>query len=180
MTCAERQDWMLLYAIDGLDPIEQQEMRAHLDGGCPQCAGALAEAHATAGLLALASPAVMPPASVAQRLMARVQADVNPQRVEKAEDKPAPASKPKHSPRGRWRDWLGSDWGRLILVMLLSSVITYLVTTTPFTREGQAWKDNYYEKYRESHDYYRQLEEARERIRQLEADRVASERPQDP
>jgi hypothetical protein len=177
MTCAERQDEMFLYAIDGLDSIEQQEARAHLDGGCPRCAGSLAEAQGMAGLLVLSSPAVMPSPAVGQRLMARVNADLN-----KPGDKPEPApkAKPKDSSRGRWRDWLGSDWGRLILVMLLSSGITYLVTTTPFTREGQAWKDNYYEKYQESQEYHQQLEAARERIRQLEAERGDSQAPSEP
>lgn len=182
MTCAERQDWMLLYAIDGLDPIEQQEARAHLEGGCPQCAGALAEAQATAGLLVLGSLPAMPSPGVAQRLMARVQADLNPPKAETPDERsaPDPTPKPKAAPRRRGRDWFGSDWGRLILVMLLSSVITYLVATTPFTREGQAWKDNYNEKYRESKEYYRQLEAAKERIRQLEAERGGSQVADEP
>ena len=42
---------MLLYVTDGLEPAEAQELRAHLASGCPQCAGALAEAQATVGHL---------------------------------------------------------------------------------------------------------------------------------
>jgi len=177
MTCNERQDWMLLYAIDGLDPIEQQETRAHLSTGCPRCAGALAEAHATAGLLALASPPVAPSIRVFERLMARVESDLHPPSDKHTDDLPEPSpAKPR---RFFWRDWFGSDTGRLILVILLSSIITYLVTSTPFTREGQAWKDNYKEKYREAQEYYRQLEEARQRIRELESERAAPAPPPD-
>ena len=47
MTCEERRDLMLLYVTGALEPAEAAEVRGHLVGGCPACAGALAEAEAT-------------------------------------------------------------------------------------------------------------------------------------
>jgi hypothetical protein len=155
---------MMLFVIGGLDPDEQREMRAHIDRGCPTCAGAVAEAGAVVGWLALAPDPVEPPPGVARRLMARVEADLK-----------APSA-PR---RRRWRvpDALKTDWGRLLLVAVVASAITYLVISTPFTRSGQGWKDNYYEKVRESHEYHEQLEAARKEIKRLKAPPPAAPAP---
>jgi anti-sigma-K factor RskA len=68
---------MLLYVTDGLEPSEQQELRAHLAGGCPACAGALAEAQATVPHLPMTLPRSTPPASARDKLLSRVAADVS-------------------------------------------------------------------------------------------------------
>ena len=75
MTCDERQDLLLLYAGDLLDPAEREALREHLDSGCPACAGALAEARATLGQMAAAIEPVEPPVSAIDALMSRI--DVN-------------------------------------------------------------------------------------------------------
>src|SRR5947209_734620 len=77
MTCQERQDQLLLLAFDQLDANEEQELREHLAGGCPVCAGALAESKAIAGMMPLALKSVLPDPQVKERLMKRVQ--VGPQ-----------------------------------------------------------------------------------------------------
>jgi hypothetical protein len=77
MTCQERRDLMLLYATGALDAAERAELTAHLAGGCPACAGALAEAQATVAHLPLAADPVTPPRSARDKLMSRVAADVS-------------------------------------------------------------------------------------------------------
>ena len=74
MTCQERRDLILLYAadLDALEPAERDELRAHLAGGCPSCAGALAEAEATMAQLPQALDPVTPSPQARDRLMQRV------------------------------------------------------------------------------------------------------------
>jgi anti-sigma-K factor RskA len=64
----------LLYALggDALNPAERDELRVHLAGGCPACAGALAEAYATVASLPLSLDPVAPPPAVRDQLMRRV------------------------------------------------------------------------------------------------------------
>jgi len=68
---------MLLYVTDGLEAGERTELAAHLASGCPQCAGALAEAQATVAHIPLVTDQVTPPASARDKLFARVAADVS-------------------------------------------------------------------------------------------------------
>jgi anti-sigma-K factor RskA len=72
LDCKEMSDQVLLYAAGALSDQEAEEVREHLAGGCPRCAGLLAEAEATVALLALTLPTVPPPANLRQRLMSRV------------------------------------------------------------------------------------------------------------
>jgi anti-sigma-K factor RskA len=74
VTCQERRDLILLYAADveALEPAERDELRAHLAGGCPSCAGALAEAEATMAQLPQALDPVTPSSHARDRLMQRV------------------------------------------------------------------------------------------------------------
>ena len=66
---------MLLYAADALDAAEREALRAHLASGCPQCAGALAEAEATVAHLPQSLTPATPPKQARDRLMQRVLAD---------------------------------------------------------------------------------------------------------
>ena len=75
MTCDDRRDLLLLYAADpdSLGADEREAVRAHLAGGCPQCAASLAEAQATLAHLPLALDVGPPlPAGVKGRLMERI------------------------------------------------------------------------------------------------------------
>ncbi len=65
---------LLLYVLDALDAEQKEELRAHLAGGCPACAGALAEAEATLAAVPMGLEAVEPSASVRKRLMDRIEA----------------------------------------------------------------------------------------------------------
>jgi hypothetical protein len=73
------------YALGLLDGPEAAELRAHLAGGCPRCAAALAEAEAALAQLPLALPPVAPPGAARARLLARL-----PAREAPAASKPAP------------------------------------------------------------------------------------------
>jgi anti-sigma-K factor RskA len=72
VTCDQRRDLLLLYATDALEPSEAAEVRAHLASGCPQCAGALAEAQATVAHLPMGLEPVMAPTRARDRLMKRM------------------------------------------------------------------------------------------------------------
>ncbi|HET6252238.1 MAG TPA: anti-sigma factor [Tepidisphaeraceae bacterium] len=72
MTCDERYDSLLQYAMGTLGGPELDELRAHLNGGCPICAGKLAEANALLGILPLTLPSPALPPRVRQRLLDRI------------------------------------------------------------------------------------------------------------
>lgn len=72
MSCDERAELLMLYAVGALEAEEQRELEQHLETGCPRCAGALAEAEALAAQLPLALAPVAPPARVRERLMAQI------------------------------------------------------------------------------------------------------------
>jgi hypothetical protein len=72
VTCQERRDLLLLYAADALDAGETAEMRQHLQTGCPQCAGYLAEATAVLNALPLDLDPVAPSPKLKQKLMQRI------------------------------------------------------------------------------------------------------------
>ncbi len=95
MTCDQRRDLLLLYAFDALEATEAEEMRQHLQSGCPACAGSLAEAQAVASSLPLALDPVTPPPQAKARLM---------QRIEMAQMSVpilAPLPKPENRPENR-------------------------------------------------------------------------------
>jgi anti-sigma-K factor RskA len=73
MTCAERRDELLLHVAGMLDESERRELQAHLESGCPACAGALAEAEAVLYQVPLALEPVVPSADVRRRLLERVE-----------------------------------------------------------------------------------------------------------
>lgn len=74
MRCEDRRDQILLYAAGGLEAdADVAELQAHLAGGCPACAGVLAESHALLARLPLALPPVAPPEQVTARLMAKIE-----------------------------------------------------------------------------------------------------------
>jgi anti-sigma-K factor RskA len=74
VTCDERQDLILLYAMDALDAPQREEVRAHLAGGCTRCAGALSEAQGVVASLAVSAEPVTAPARARERLLDRVRA----------------------------------------------------------------------------------------------------------
>lgn len=74
MTCEQRRDLLLLYAADALEAGESEELRHHLQSGCPVCAGNLAEAQAEMASLPLGLDPVAPPPHLKSRLMQRIAA----------------------------------------------------------------------------------------------------------
>lgn len=83
MTCAERRDELLLYVAGVLDENERRELSAHLESGCPACAGALAEAHAVLNQVPLALEPVAPSPDVRRRLLERTEERVSASRPER-------------------------------------------------------------------------------------------------
>jgi hypothetical protein len=117
VTCSERHDLILLYAAGGLEGGERDELRAHLAGGCPQCAGALAEAEAMMAQLPLALDAKSPPRGAKQTLLARIAAeDGSCERMKIGREK--------------------RDWDRIILPAALAAVLAVAVTLAAVWRFG--------------------------------------------
>jgi hypothetical protein len=75
MNCDQRQDLMLPYAADVLEEAEQQEIRAHLTGGCARCNAALDEAEAVLQRIPASVDPVAPPPDAVKRLMQDVNAE---------------------------------------------------------------------------------------------------------
>jgi hypothetical protein len=76
VTCDQRRDFLLLYAIDALEAAEAQEMREHLQTGCPACAGYLSEAQSLMATIPAGLEPVAPPAHLKAKLMARIDNDL--------------------------------------------------------------------------------------------------------
>lgn len=72
VNCQEMSDDLMSYAAGMLDPDEAAPLRQHLASGCPQCAGRLAEAEATLGLLALTLAPQTPSTQARSELISRV------------------------------------------------------------------------------------------------------------
>ena len=107
MECSERRDLILLYATGGLDVDECGGLREHLAGGCPQCAGYLAEAEATLALLGQTLPPQLPPPLLRQAILNRAKQE----------------SRKSGSPNMR----IGG-WDRIVLPAAVAAVLAVAVT----------------------------------------------------
>jgi anti-sigma-K factor RskA len=133
LDCRERKDHILLDAAGVLEPDEQQEIRAHLATGCPQCSGYRAEAEAVIAQLSLAVDPVAPPAGARDRLMQRVnEFQLNQSRLNALGNKAT-------APSSTGGDGLGpvsypirknrkSDWERIVVASSLAAVLAVAVT----------------------------------------------------
>ena len=74
MTCEACKDLLALYALDALDSPERQQVAAHLQSPCPQCAGYLAQVEAILAVLPLSLPPATPSPGVRARLLERIAA----------------------------------------------------------------------------------------------------------
>jgi anti-sigma-K factor RskA len=72
LECKEFKDQVLLYAAGALEPEEAEGVRRHLAGGCPSCAGELAQSQALLASMALTLPPAVVPPGARQRLLDRV------------------------------------------------------------------------------------------------------------
>jgi anti-sigma-K factor RskA len=84
-----------LYALGALDGAEMQELEAHVRS-CPECVRAIDEARQRVALLALAAPAVAPPARVKAALLRQVRAERVP------ETHRSGMTRPERTPRFGW------------------------------------------------------------------------------
>jgi len=92
MTCEECRDNLLDYHLDALDEGDRARVRAHLDGGCAGCAEQLAQVRSTLDVLPLGlAPEAMSKAA-GDRLMARVRASAEGERMRLVS--PAPGGGP--------------------------------------------------------------------------------------
>ncbi len=150
MTCEQRQEQILLYAADALDPDERREMQAHLRSGCPHCAGSLAEAEAVLAHLPLALEPVAPSPGVRERLMERIRS--HPSAEIAAEKSPLHVMPfPGARPADRWLD----TWLRPAIAAGLAGATVYGLTALPLRRERES--------------LHRELARQAEQIRTLES-----------
>lgn len=119
MTCEQRRDQLLLYAVDALDADERAALEAHLRGGCLTCAASLAEARATLDHLPLSLDPVDPPPDLVRRLMETIASgDAERQKqADRARRRPDSAA---------WRRIL-KDWLQPLLAAVIASGLTYLI-----------------------------------------------------
>jgi anti-sigma-K factor RskA len=78
VTCNDREDSILLYALDALDAVERTEILAHLETGCERCAAALAEARTVVASMAMTAEPVPVPPGAGDRLMERIRVASSP------------------------------------------------------------------------------------------------------
>jgi anti-sigma-K factor RskA len=72
MKCAECQELVELYVMGGLEVADEKAVRGHLAGGCPACAGALAEAEAVVHALPRTLKVVEAPEGAWEKIESRV------------------------------------------------------------------------------------------------------------
>jgi anti-sigma-K factor RskA len=104
--CIDRRDTILLYAAGTLDAGECGGLRDHLAGGCPQCAGYLAEAEAALALLGQSLPQQIPPPLLKQAIL-------NHAKLEARRSQPAPRA---------------TSWDRVVLPAAIAAVLAVAVT----------------------------------------------------
>lgn len=75
MKCSECRDLITSYALDALTGNEREQVRAHLESGCQQCAAELNDVEALLAHLPLTLDPVVPSVEIKSRLMNRIQAD---------------------------------------------------------------------------------------------------------
>lgn len=117
MTCIERRDLILLYVANALDGDERAPLEAHLQTGCAQCAGALAEAQSVANHVSLTLAPVAPSAGAFAKLMAKVESP--------RADTPSHGQRtrrPISTTRPRW--W--TDWVQPLLIAAIATAVTYV------------------------------------------------------
>jgi anti-sigma-K factor RskA len=119
MTCAERRDDLLLYALGGLEEDERRELLAHLRTGCPECAGGLTEAEAVLSHLALAALPAAPPPAVKERLLRAVAAPGETVRF--------PVERARRS----------AGWGRTLAAAGLAAAVTAVAILGPARGERE-------------------------------------------
>jgi anti-sigma-K factor RskA len=107
-----------LYALGALDPAEKATIESHL-AGCTECAAKAAAARERIAMLALAVPAMTPPAGAKERLMERVRAE----RMPHGEAPRAEASRPG-APR-RTAFWLRPSvaWGMAAILAVVALIL---------------------------------------------------------
>jgi anti-sigma-K factor RskA len=74
LDCEQRKDLILLYLAGALDAGEAAELREHMAGGCPVCAGHWAEAEATLAMLPLSLPAQPTPPALKYSILNKARA----------------------------------------------------------------------------------------------------------
>ncbi|MGA3067809.1 MAG: anti-sigma factor [Tepidisphaeraceae bacterium] len=111
LECRDRQDQILLYVAGNLDEGEAAELRQHLAGGCPQCAGYRAEAEAMLGMLPLALNQPAPSPEARRKLLDRA--------AKSPAGNPIPISR---------------SWDRIVLPASIAAVLAVAVTLVAVSR----------------------------------------------
>jgi anti-sigma-K factor RskA len=150
MTCAERKDDLLLYAIDALDDAERAKLAEHLLSGCPECAGGLAEARAVVTHIGLGAEPVAPPSAVKDRLMSAIA------RPLELPARPRPAS----------------GWARPLAAAALAAAVTAIAILLPAQRERGRFERELALQASRIHDLETSAQSATEMIRLLRSPRV--------
>jgi anti-sigma-K factor RskA len=129
MTCEDRLDLIPFYALGTLPVAEQDELRAHLEGGCPVCEAALAETRVLAAHLAMSLEPIAPPARVRERLIERVKADRGGS--DRASAAPLRMNNDGVVPTPLRRSSV-ADWTRSLVAAGIAAAIAYVAASISF------------------------------------------------
>lgn len=120
MNCEERSELLLLYGAGALERQEGEALRRHLEGGCPRCAGSLAEAEALLAHLPLALEPQSPRARVREQLLSRLEGEI---------------SRPSRA--------LRNDWFKAAIAAGLAASVTYMLVALPAAQRGERMEEQF-------------------------------------
>lgn len=110
-----REDWEL-FALGSLDTAQMEEMSAHLESGCTDCARLYMEAESVVSALATLPPSVEPSSDVERRLAARLRADVSGVTGKQV----AGFVEGDAEPRRAWNFWNVVPWAAAVALLILA------------------------------------------------------------
>jgi hypothetical protein len=127
-----REDWEL-FALGSLDTAQMEEMSAHLEVGCEECAQLYMEAQTVVSALGTLPPSVEPSPDVEQRLAARLRASVAGDRS----GQKANFAAGDREPRRAWNFWNVFPWAAATALLILGAALgrEYLVAHQELLRD---------------------------------------------
>lgn len=131
--CAvHREDWEL-FALGSLDTAQMEEMSAHLEAGCEDCAQLYMEAQTVVSALGTLPPSVEPSPEVEERLAARLGASL----VGDPAGQKADFAVGDSEPRRAWNFWNLVPWAAAAALLLLAVGLgrEYLVANQELLRD---------------------------------------------
>jgi hypothetical protein len=129
---AHREDWEL-FALGSLDTAQLEEMAAHLESGCTDCARLYMEAEAVVSALGTLPLSVEPSPDVEERLAARLRASLAGDSFGRKADFDAGDAEPRRA----WNFWNVIPWVAAVALLILAVGLgrEYLIANQELLRD---------------------------------------------